>query len=298
MSDEFQRLLQGKLDARVRNVLGSALGDAPSREGVRVAAQALGLSAAAAELARASVPAAGAAQGKLATQWLVFKWFSISVVVGSVTGSMLWLSKSGTWSEPGARPAPAPKAAVAQSTPEAIAAATKAPEASRTALAAGTPETKRMPATGVGSERQHAPPPTAAVEAKSARSETAEAKRAGNARTTPRRASGDLTSGPAGDTPVMAAPAPADALAEEIGLLDGARRALASGDSASALAALDRYDASPSKHVLESEALLLRVRALLRSERKSEACALARRHIDAHGADAYAEKLGRLCRGP
>jgi hypothetical protein len=310
VTDEFPRLLQGKLDARVRDVLGSALADAPSHEGFRVAARALGLPTAAADLARASAPAAGAAQGKLAAPWVVFKWFATSVAIGGVTGSALWFYGPAMSPDRRAQSPTVSEAAVAQGVPQAARdraaaapstrvrlATTQASEASGTPLAVTTREARRTPAAAEGLGRESTPAGMDAL-AKRTAAETPETKRAGNVHTTSLRASGRVTPDPADNARAPDAPEPADALAEEIALLDGARRALSSGDPVSALAALDRYDAARSKHVLKSEALLLRVRALLQSERKSEACSLARRHIDEHATDAYAQKLGRLCRQP
>jgi len=69
---------------------------------------------------------------------------------------------------------------------------------------------------------------------------------------------------------------------EEFQLVDRARELLASGATASALAALDLYDRTPSDRSLGSEAALLRIEALAQSGRSSEAATLAERFLAQH----------------
>ncbi len=88
--------------------------------------------------------------------------------------------------------------------------------------------------------------------------------------------------------------APHDSLSGEIALLDRARKALRGGDSATALAELDRYDSGSSKHALAAEALLLRVRALVQAGRRGEARTLAERYVARHPGDGYSVKLRQL----
>jgi len=63
--------------------------------------------------------------------------------------------------------------------------------------------------------------------------------------------------------PARAATAPS--IAEETAAVDRARRELAQGNAAAALATLDEYDRRPGTHRLQQEALLLRMDALARS---------------------------------
>jgi hypothetical protein len=68
------------------------------------------------------------------------------------------------------------------------------------------------------------------------------------------------------------APSPAgDALAAELAALDRARAALRGGDAPGALALLRDYERAHPSGALRSEALLLRVEALVRAGRKAEA---------------------------
>jgi hypothetical protein len=82
-------------------------------------------------------------------------------------------------------------------------------------------------------------------------------------------------------TSARRAPAPAsssgdaDALGAELAALDRARSALRGGDAPGALDRLAEYDRTYPRGALRSEALLLRVEALVRSGRKAEAERLA-----------------------
>ncbi len=66
---------------------------------------------------------------------------------------------------------------------------------------------------------------------------------------------------------------------EELAVLDRARELLATGDAASALAALERYERTPSARSLGAEAALLRIQALAANGRTTEASALAQRFV-------------------
>ncbi len=95
-------------------------------------------------------------------------------------------------------------------------------------------------------------------------------------------------------TPVASTHAPtvaAPALSVEIALVQQAARALVSGDAAVALSLLDTYDRQCPHGALADEAGALRVQALARSGRASEARALARRLLDAHPHGVLATRL-------
>jgi hypothetical protein len=81
------------------------------------------------------------------------------------------------------------------------------------------------------------------------------------------------------------------ALAVEAALVQRAARALAEGDGAEALRALDEYGVRCQGRILGQEAGLLRVRALVAAGRNAEAKALARRLRAAHPRDALAGQL-------
>lgn len=251
MSEDFQRLLDGSLDARVRQVLGAGLGDGPSPERVRSAAAALGLSAGAATLAQASASAGAAAAGKPAMALIVLKWLGIGALLGGVTAT----ASIATLSRPGERVAMRSTAPVVRSTPGPA----KHAPAARPALAPDEPDAAPAQAR------------TLAV-------------------------AGPAPSGAAAPQASVAsfAAAPADTLRDEIALLDQARRALRGGNAQAALAVLDRYRSAASKHALGTEALLLRVQALVQAGRASEASALGRGYIARHPHDGYAQRLRHL----
>jgi hypothetical protein len=78
-------------------------------------------------------------------------------------------------------------------------------------------------------------------------------------------------------SPSASAAEPLDPLAEELSFVDGARGALAAGQPLAALQALDRYDAGSPRRGFASEALYLRMRALLALGRGEEARVVAGR---------------------
>lgn len=254
MSDDFQRLIDGSLDARVRQVLGAGLDDRPSPERIRSAAAALGLSAGTAALAQASAPVgAAAAAAKPGMALVVLKWLGIGALLGGVTAtaSVAVLSPGGTTTA--ARHAVTPARVVAQ-----------APARhTRTVVAAKTPDENAAPEPARADVESAEPAPSSSAAAPEASVAGFDA-------------------------------APADTLHEEIALLDQARHALRAGDAAAALSALDHYQAAASKHALATEALLLRVRALVKAGRGSEADALGRSYIARHPHDGYAERIRHL----
>jgi len=80
--------------------------------------------------------------------------------------------------------------------------------------------------------------------------------------------------------PTTAAPVATTALAEEMRLLDAARRSLASGDSRGALSTLASYERAFPQGALRPEASVLKVRALLAAGDRSGAEALGQRVIE------------------
>jgi|SoiMethySBSTD1v2_1073268.scaffolds.fasta_scaffold22080_4 tetratricopeptide repeat protein len=86
----------------------------------------------------------------------------------------------------------------------------------------------------------------------------------------------------------------APALDLEIGQLDRARAALARGKPESALAALDAYAQRRKTLVLDREASVLRIDALLARGDREAAAALARDYVSAHPDDPHARRLRAL----
>jgi TolA-binding protein len=92
------------------------------------------------------------------------------------------------------------------------------------------------------------------------------------------------------------AQAPPTSLAEEMRLLDAARRVLASGDPQSALSTLVKYERAFPHGALRPEASVLKVRALLAAGDRAGAEALGQRIIEqaprSEHADAVRAALG------
>jgi hypothetical protein len=74
-------------------------------------------------------------------------------------------------------------------------------------------------------------------------------------------------------------------------MLDRARRQLEQRDGQAALAELDRYQAARSTHLLQTEATVLRIEALLQLGNRREAARLARLVLAQHPADRLAERM-------
>ena len=182
----------------------------------------------------------------------------------------------------------------------------------RTVLPSAAPSARPIvaPSAPLAGERAEAPPsPRSSVPASTRPAtppvDTADAPRASPpARDdTPAASSGagSGSAGVAGAAPFFApAPAPAEhappatALHEEALLLESARAALAAGSTASAIAALDRYDARFSSGALAEEAAVLRVQALLAAHRPAEARQVTEDFARRRPASSYVPRMRAL----
>ncbi len=104
-------------------------------------------------------------------------------------------------------------------------------------------------------------------------------------------------------TPAPSAPASASlpdgqSLTREIALIDGARRALATGDAPGALRQLDEHDGQARTGTLDREAQLLRVDALAHAGQPDAARALAERYLARYPNDPHAARLKALLAAP
>jgi hypothetical protein len=88
-----------------------------------------------------------------------------------------------------------------------------------------------------------------------------------------------------------------DPLAGELSLVDGARGALAAGEPLVALRVLDQYDAQSPRRGFASEALYLRMRALLALGRNDEARAVAGRLSSSHPNSPQAARARQVLAG-
>ena len=82
-----------------------------------------------------------------------------------------------------------------------------------------------------------------------------------------------------------------DALARETALVDEARSALGKGESAGALALLDRHDCEFPSGAFSLDARVLRIEALERAGRTAEADRLATEFLSRHPAGSYARRV-------
>jgi len=83
-------------------------------------------------------------------------------------------------------------------------------------------------------------------------------------------------------------------LAAEIGLVDAARTAVATGGEEKALVLLRRYEATYPSGTFRPEATVLRIEALDRLGRKKDARDLARTFVAAHPESALADRVARV----
>jgi hypothetical protein len=83
-------------------------------------------------------------------------------------------------------------------------------------------------------------------------------------------------------------------LGEQVALVDQARSALGASDAAGALRLADEYDARFPGGALAQEVTGLRVEALLRLGRRSEATSIGERFVAAHPRSPAAARIRRL----
>lgn len=290
---EPRRLLNGAADDFELALLRSARLDEPRERSVLETAAALGVgtallgattatSAAAAGSGAAATGAVAAGAAKL-TASVLFKYFSVGLAAGLLTVGAFQLSGPSETAPssalpaavtppavaaPSAPPAAAPKAAVARAEVERV-----DPAAARSPLPPRGPRPSSQP---VVSAERSAPAPTL--------DEAPLAPQAVAAFELPVE-----PAPPAAKKPVEAAPS----ILAEVAVLDRARRALAARQGAAALSILNEYDAAPSR-VLQTEASVLRIEALLQTGQREQAVLLARQLIAAQPGSRHAARLRGL----
>lgn len=97
-------------------------------------------------------------------------------------------------------------------------------------------------------------------------------------------------------SPVTAEPGPSPLLTEVVEL-DHARAALGRGDYAGALRALDEYAVVTRTHVLDREATIVRIDTLVASGQRARAVELARSYVARYPTDSHAKRLRDLVEG-
>ncbi|WP_441292544.1 hypothetical protein ACSRUE_21050 [Sorangium sp. KYC3313] len=88
--------------------------------------------------------------------------------------------------------------------------------------------------------------------------------------------------------------APSDALGEQVAMIDRARDALAAGDAAGCLAALDAHDSKFPRSAMGEEATVLRVEALIRLGDRARAAELGQRFLASRPTSAHASGVRAL----
>jgi hypothetical protein len=304
------RLLEDELDDFERALLRSARVDEPDVHAIARAAVVLGvgtstLTLAAGTAAASAVPAGSTAVGAFGKLGVlgVVKWLSIGVVSGLVTTSGVEIARttigSGNHEDPAAVDTAEPVAKLPRAhTASALSpipvppvtadtiAADEIPPPSATFAAVPALATNVTPAKpGPGPvARSASSPPVAVPAASSARTNATQA-------TTPATI--------AVPTATFALPAASTAheapkvasIAEETAMLERARRALASGNSTTALSELDTYEQRARARALGTEASVLRVESLLQAGQRASAVALAQRLLAAQPHGAHANRL-------
>lgn len=257
---ELRPLLESSTNATARELLRSGLGDAPPPESLARVAGALGVTL---TVAGVALPAsATAVNGALASGLGATSPASgvSSLLVGKWLASGLvagaLVSGTATVVERARHPAPTSEHVV----PPPAAARATAPTSSAAPKAEASPEPRAADSADV------AVPSSAPL-----------ASGASTAQTPPDSSA-------------------SRALGAEAARIDAARRALERGDPRRALTELDWYERSRSVGVLDREAALLRIQALVRLGDKSRAVELARGYLAEHPEDAYAARLRELIR--
>ncbi|HVU04123.1 MAG TPA: hypothetical protein VHE30_20335 [Polyangiaceae bacterium] len=267
------RLLDEEDDRFEARLLRTALRDEPPEGAMNRAALALGVGASAGALVTAAAGAKAATAGAAASHVAklgavgIAKWVSIGLVSGLVvTGGIRYAAD-----------------------PELRAAIVGTPEPARAAARTTIPATR--------------PALHAALSEPSAEAASEPTKTVEPVREEPKMAPPVLRA--PGAPPVQAAandPAPApdlgrtQSLAAELAPLERARRALVTQDAEAALRELDSYERTPRSGVLDAEAEILRVEALLQAGRGSEARALAERSLARAPNGPHAARLREITR--
>lgn len=269
---ELKPLIECSDSATTRELLRSGLGDAPPPEAMGRAAVVLGLTATAVAVAVPAGAAAlngaaasGLAAGKASgvTGLLVGKWLASGLVAGAlVSGTATVVERVRARAEPVAPVAGA------------------VPSAARDAR--GTPKAVR-PSRPTEAEAERAPDLAEPLEAEAPAAPTSTKLLPGQ---------------PSAASSASAAPdaSASRALGAEAARIDAARRALGMGDVRRALIELDWYERSRVVGVLDREAELLRIQALVRAGGGARAVELARAYLAKHPHDAYAARLTELIR--
>jgi hypothetical protein len=279
---EFRRLLESSPTPATRELLRSGLGDRPRREVTERAALALGLTVAtmsstagaaaaavgAATTATSAVSTAGTSLGALS----LVKWLAVGMTAGVVASG---------------------GAAVVHEVARGQVAVPKSTHVTEVAPAGrNTPQNALNPRNNAVS----APKGAAVAQQAAAEPNVASAPPLGAPGPMPPAGTAGTTVSdsaplrpPSTQTPIPAVSS--GALAREVAQIDAARSALAAGDTARALAELERYERMRQTPTFVREAELLRIEAFSARGEHARAAELARRYITRFPNDAHVAKL-------
>jgi hypothetical protein len=290
MTDPRRLVIDGADDFE-RTLLQSADGDSPSKSRRASVIAALGV-AAATTTTSAGAGAGAATAGATAKVGLavVLKWIGVATVALAATGAGVHLVRSVPARPPlvASSQAPLPGA-------QPVASSVSGPASLATAGSLVPPAPlAQEPAGTVSALPNREPAPAVAI----ASGKPVEPR--------PEIAPPELVQAPASDSPAhalesTALPSPSDAtpsatpsmssLAEEIPLIDAARRALRGGTPAQSLAILDDYGRRFPGGVLAQEATVERIEALSALGRRGEAARIGRSFLASHPASPLAARV-------
>jgi hypothetical protein len=271
------RLLESSRNPRARRLLQAGLGERPRPAALRSTALVLGISTTALAVSTTATASAGAAAtiaasplmgpslAVIATKWLTIGTFCGLALAGSAAAVSDLTSATGT-----GRPRP-----LQQATRQPVHGLRPVSSSVMPALPSATSE-----AAHVQPERLSQSTPAAPRAEKRARSPESRA----------------VVTTPA--LPASARLPDGQSLSKEIALIDGARRALSTGDAATTLRQLDEYTAAPRTGTLDREAQLLRIDALARSGQRAAALELAEHYLTSYPNDPHAARLRTLTAAP
>ncbi len=283
----FQRLLDDPEDDFETALLGSARFDVPSDAEIRRGVLSIAAAGGAVSLASAAAAinggsqALGAASSHAATGTVFLKWLAVGFSAGLVTSGggaivahRLLASSPPFVSHPSSSDASSP--APARVTRTRVVAETSAPELVPTARfdepsASSVAPSRQMPG--------HSAADATRVE-HAARSVTPRSETAGNPST--------LVVAP------LASDRAAPAITAELSALSDARLALSAGDPERVLRGLDAYDRLAGTHVLDNEAAMLRIEALVQAGRTTEASRLAASYLSRHPGSPNRSRLEQI----
>jgi hypothetical protein len=267
---EFERLLDTGRNPAARALLSSALVDTPTASAFERTAMTLGVSGVGIALSGAAhgavVTAASGASAGSKGALVVGKWFLVGLLSGgALSGTAVFTTR-------------------ALDTPS-TALAAPATEARAPAFGARNSVRAAEPIPEVTAPDSPVNPVVAAPVRAAMRARSAPVKEAALAEASPAPLAASAT------------PDPESRLRVEVEMIDAARAALAARDSTTSLAILNRYAAEVTTHVLDTEARLLRIDALIQSGDRGSAARIAEAYLRDHPNDAHAARLRALLSG-